>query len=41
MKYLENVLMVGFCNFRNEEDVQLDEEDIPKLKTFDQGMFDE
>jgi len=25
----------------NENDVQLDEEDIPKLKTFDQGMFDE
>ena len=41
MKYLENILMVGFWNFRNEEDVQLDEEDIPKLKTFDQGMFDE
>ena len=28
-------------NFRKDNDENKDVEDIPKLKTFDQGMFDE
>ena len=40
--YFKNLATIFiFFNFRNEKPVQLDEDDIPKLKTFDQGMFDE